>query len=178
MFPAYLPTPPFLYSQRAFRERKERHVKDLEAKLTSLESATHNLKSDNERLKLALERATTEIELLRATSGHGPLSSPPSPLILPGSDVNIETAPDMALKNAYVSAYPASIPSSTLLPVSATWDLIQSHHLFKAGLVDIGDVCERLKKVTKCDGEGPAFEEADVWKAVEESRRSGGDELI
>lgn len=54
--------------QRAFRERKERHVRELEAKLSALESSATSLATDNERLKLALQRATTENEILRATN--------------------------------------------------------------------------------------------------------------
>lgn len=64
------------------------------------------------------------------------------------------------------------------LPAQATWDLIQSHTLVKQGLVDIADVCERLRGMARCNGNGPVFEEQAVWKAVEESRRGGGDELI
>ena len=64
------------------------------------------------------------------------------------------------------------------VPASQAWDLIQSHPLVKQGLVDIADVCERLKGAAKCDGHGPVFEESTIWQAVEESRRSGGDELI
>lgn len=64
------------------------------------------------------------------------------------------------------------------MPAAQTWDLIQSHHLVKQGLVDIADVCERLKGAAKCDGHGPVFEEATIWAAIESSRRSGGDELI
>lgn len=67
---------------------------------------------------------------------------------------------------------------NTLLPAAATWDLILSHPLFKQGLIDIGDVCERLRGLAKCDGQGPAFEEADVIRVVEGARRGGGDELI
>jgi AP-1-like transcription factor len=65
-----------------------------------------------------------------------------------------------------------------LLAAGATWDLIQSHELFKRGLVDVGDVCERLKRVAKCDGQGPVFEEGDVRRAIEESVAGGSDELI
>jgi hypothetical protein len=56
--------------------------------------------------------------------------------------------------------------------------MIQSHDLFKRGLVDVGDVCERLKRVAKCDGQGPVFEEGDVRRAIEESVAGGSDELI
>ncbi|KAF1952670.1 hypothetical protein CC80DRAFT_495183 [Byssothecium circinans] len=65
-------------AQRAFRERKERHVRDLEAKLSLLESTSHTLQSDNERLKLALQRARTENDILRATSALRSSASPTS----------------------------------------------------------------------------------------------------
>ena len=228
--------------QRAFRERKERHVRDLEAKLTALESQSHSLQSDNERLKLALQRAETENEILRATSATNPLS-----ISLPGSpngedsdglyngdgksgrsgrrskaiekmlesgeatlgpssfkprkiDIPV-TLPDKGIPglNAGSTIKPPSpsqltsvlgrrlFPSltgaksanaSTLLPAAATWDLILSHPLSQQGLIDIGDVCERLRGLAKCDGQGPAFEEADVIRVVEGARRGGSDSLI
>ncbi|KAI9655725.1 MAG: hypothetical protein M1821_005160 [Bathelium mastoideum] len=229
-------------AQRAFRERKERHVRDLEAKLTALESQSHSLQSDNERLKLALQRVETENEILRATSATNPLS-----LSLPGSPSGEETdglvngesgksetrgkaiekmlengeaalgpsswkprkidipvtLPDKgtAGPNSAASAKPSSpshsthfpgrrlVPSlngsrgmvsksSTLLPAAKTWDLIYAHPLFKQGLIDIGDVCDRLRGLAKCDGQGPVFEETDVIRVVEGARRGGGDELI
>lgn len=66
-----------------------------------------------------------------------------------------------------------------LLSAGATWDYIQGHELFKKGLVDVGDVCERLKKMARCDGQGPVFQERDVRQAIQESAIAGGrDELI
>lgn len=66
-----------------------------------------------------------------------------------------------------------------LLNAGATWDYIQSHELFKQGLVDVGDVCERLKKMARCDGQGPVFQESDIRRAISESAVAGGrDELI
>lgn len=65
-----------------------------------------------------------------------------------------------------------------MLSTSATWDLIQSHPLVKQGLVDITDVCERIRPLARCDGQGPVYEEREIWKAIEQSRRAGGDELI
>jgi len=64
------------------------------------------------------------------------------------------------------------------VPANQAWDVIQEHPLVKQGLVDVADVCERLKGSAKCDGHGPVFEESAIWQAVEESRRCGGDELI
>jgi hypothetical protein len=65
-----------------------------------------------------------------------------------------------------------------LLGAGATWDAIQDHALFKKGLVDVGDVCDRLKNLAKCDGQGPVFEERDIRMAIEQSAASGSDELI
>ncbi|KAK4543448.1 hypothetical protein LTR36_005591 [Oleoguttula mirabilis] len=166
-------------AQRAFRERKERH-------------------SDNERLKLMLQRAQTENELLRATTSPSPTSNHPpgfvdDPSLLPqsrqakGSPSFDEPRFDTArlanglLSTASSSPSKYSSPSgsdSHLLSASATWDLLQSHPLYLSGAVDIGEVCERLKKMARCDGMGPMFEEDEVRKVIDEVGRSGGDELI
>ncbi|KAF2420990.1 hypothetical protein EJ08DRAFT_673061 [Tothia fuscella] len=162
-------------AQRAFRERKERHVKDLEAKLTALESSASSLASDNQRLKLALQRATTENEILRASSRPNSTISPaqhhsPAHNLDPG-DGN----PDPGYTS--VPLMPGE-SDGVMLPAGATWDLIQSHPLVRQGFVDIADVCERLRGAARCDGTGPVFSEREVRRAVEESRRAGGDELI
>lgn len=44
--------------------------------------------------------------------------------------------------------------------------------------MDIGEVCERLKKMAKCEGMGPMFEEEEVRKVIEEVGTSGADELV
>ena len=65
-----------------------------------------------------------------------------------------------------------------LLGTGATWDLIQSHEDYKAGRVDLGSVCERLREGAVCDGLGPAYREGEVRRAIEESVGGAGDELI
>ncbi|KAF1841353.1 uncharacterized protein K460DRAFT_293853 [Cucurbitaria berberidis CBS 394.84] len=182
-------------AQRAFRERKERHVRELETKLTALESSTHSLQSDNDRLKLALQRARTENEILRATSGHSPAASRPVSASYPSpgahlpldedsdaddDDYNVQSLTNGSVMNAADKEQVASRRTSKgrQIPAAQAWDFIQSHPLVKQGLVDITDVCERVKGAAKCDGHGPVFEEDTLWQAVEESRRCGGDELI
>ncbi|KAI8937616.1 hypothetical protein NX059_005326 [Plenodomus lindquistii] len=180
-------------AQRAFRERKERHVRDLETKLTALENSTHSLQSDNERLKLALQRARTENEILRATAGHSPSHSRPTSVSYPSpgahlpsdedamdDEYNVQPLANGSVINAPGRDHPASRHESKgrEVPAAQAWDVIQTHPLVKQGLVDVADVCERLKGRSKCDGHGPVFEESAIWQAVEESRRCGGDELI
>lgn len=58
-------------SQYAFHERKEIHIRDLEAKLNALKNYTDSLQSDNDHLKQVLQRARTENEILRSTQTTG-----------------------------------------------------------------------------------------------------------
>ncbi|OJD37476.1 bzip transcription factor [Diplodia corticola] len=192
-------------AQRAFRERKERHVRELEDKLRALESSTHSLQSDNERLKLLLQRAKTENEILRATNHHrhrragstgSGSGSGGSRSASPGDDGEMQldldkdlytTVPGDGAGAAASSGGSgqqharANIGRSTphLLGASQTWDLIQSHSLVLSGAVDVADVCERLRTAARCDGQGPVFEETAIYRIIEEeSSRGGGDALI
>jgi AP-1-like factor len=70
-------------------------VKELETKLHALESSTHNLQSDNERLKLALQRVRTENEILRATSGQSPTSSRPVSVSYPSPGAHLPDEDEM-----------------------------------------------------------------------------------
>jgi AP-1-like factor len=167
-------------------------VRDLEAKLSALENSSSTLQSDNERLKLALQRARTENEILRATSARSPTYSRPVSASYPSPgahlpdedthepDYNVQSLPNGSVVNAAGRDHAASRHKAPgkQVPASQAWDVIQSHPLVKQGLVDVADVVERLKGKATCDGHGPVFEESTIWQTVEESRRSGGDELI
>ncbi|KAL2014181.1 hypothetical protein VTN00DRAFT_1706 [Thermoascus crustaceus] len=175
-------------AQRAFRERKERHVRELEQKLSDLEQASNTLHADNERLKRELAKYATENEILRATSNAGIGSG------VNGRGADPETTTTGPMKYSPTDFYSSVLAEGERMPThritvseetgerlldaGATWDMIQGHELFKRGLVDIGDVCERLKGVARCDGQGPVFEESVVRRAIEESVAGGSDELI
>lgn len=176
-------------SQRAFRERKERHVKDLEAKLAAIEAAQQQTATENERLKRDLQKVSTENEILRATGGSAPS---PHGHHHQSTMLNVVTTGPMSysptdfysnvLEN-HTNKTPShrivtSDDGELLLAVGAAWDLIINHELFKRGLVDVGDVSERIKHQAKCDGQGPVFEKAAILAAIEASVASGSDELI
>ncbi|RYP53221.1 hypothetical protein DL768_001725 [Monosporascus sp. mg162] len=174
-------------AQRAFRERKERHVKDLEAKLASLEAAQSQTASENEKLKRDLQKINTENEILRATSSiqaqRGSLSPPGG---VPTTTGPMEYNPtdfysDLLANHTNKTPSHRIVESESgerLLAAGATWDLIINHELFRKGMVDVGDVSERLKSQAKCDGQGPVFEERAVLQAIEQSVASGSDELL
>jgi AP-1-like factor len=168
-------------AQRAFRERKERHVKDLEAKLAGLEAAQQQSSIENERLKRDLQKISTENEILRATSqtGHGSISPEPAtgPLRFKPTDFYSNVLQNHTNKSPSHRIV-TSDDGERLLAAGATWDFIISHELFKKGLVDIADVSERLKNCARCDGQGPVFSERSITSAIEQSVASGTDDLL
>ncbi|KAJ5094527.1 hypothetical protein N7456_010388 [Penicillium angulare] len=185
-------------AQRAFRERKERHVKDLEDKVNSLESASTSLQADNERLKRELAKFATENEILRATSGSLHTSAQPharheeptvtGPMKYNPTDFYTSLMPEGSGWGPPPGSTPSAPPAShrvsvcqvtgeKLLDAGATWDFIQGSEFFKSGQVDIGDVAERLKGLAQCNGQGPAFKEGEIMRAIQASVAER-DELI
>lgn len=70
-------------AQRAFRERKERHLKDLEAKVDDLEKASEATNHENGRLRATVERLSTEVKEYRKrlslnSGGYSPPTVPAS----------------------------------------------------------------------------------------------------
>jgi hypothetical protein len=175
-----------LCSQRAFRERKERHVKDLESRLHELEQAQQEATSENERLKRDLQKVSTENEILRATSMAGVHSGSPGSNAAPTTTGPMSYNPKDFYSNV-LQGHANKSPShrivtsdngDRLLAAGATWEFIINHELFKRGLVDVGQVSDRLRPLAKCDGQGPVFEERSIVEAIQESIASGSDELI
>ncbi|KAJ5163671.1 transcriptional regulator family: bZIP [Penicillium coprophilum] len=176
-------------AQRAFRERKEQHVRDLEDKVNTLEQASSTLQADNERLKRELAQYTTENEILRATSqvhrGHVSSNENPTPTVtgpmkFSPTDFHATFMPDGpgTPRSPHHRLTVCPITGERLLDARATWDLIQKHELFERGQLDIGDITDRLKGMSQCDGQGPAFKEGQVRQAIEESAAVDRDELI
>ncbi|KAA8647250.1 putative bZIP transcription factor (Fcr3) [Aspergillus tanneri] len=172
-------------AQRAFRERKERHVRDLEEKVSHLKEESSSLMADNERLRRELAKFTTENEILRATSNsfsrsNNPADSGPittGPMRYSPTDFYSNIVPNGEPIRRH-RALACSETGEKLLDVSSTWDLIQSHELFKRGLVDLMQVAEKLKGLAQCDGQGPAFREGHVREAIEESAAGDNDGLL
>ncbi|KAG5918087.1 hypothetical protein E4U53_004124 [Claviceps sorghi] len=172
-------------AQRAFRERKEKHVKDLEAKLADMEAARQQAAMENERLKKDLHKMSTENEILRATSSMSrKLRSSCSPE--PATTGPMNYSPTDFYSNV-LQNHQNKMPShrivtsddgERLLAAGATWDFIINHDLYKRGLVDVEDVSDRLKTCALCDGQGPVFSERAIVRAMEQSATGGSDDLL
>ncbi|KAH9841280.1 Transcription factor PAP1 [Teratosphaeria destructans] len=175
-------------AQRAFRERKERHFRDLETKLHLLTTTTSTLQSDNERLKLMLQQVQTENEILRATASMPSASGRP-PVFVDGLDlqprpqsrnkaesrVEITHSRESSITSTYTSPAGSGGPPH-FLSVSETWNLLRSNPVYLSGALDIGQVCKRLKRLARCDEAEPMFEEEGVRRIIEEVGRRECDE--
>lgn len=163
-------------------------MKDLEAKLASLEAAQQQTATENERLKRDLQKLSTENKILRTTSSmhNGGGSFPYLSGAAPTTTGPLTYSP-MDFYSNVLSNHANKSPSrrivetdggGRLYAVGAAWDFIINHDTFRRGLVDIADVSNRLKHQAICDGQGPVFEERAILEAIEESVASGSDELL
>ncbi|EGS22737.1 uncharacterized protein CTHT_0012120 [Thermochaetoides thermophila DSM 1495] len=174
-------------AQRAFRERKERHVKDLENRVQQLEQAQQEALSENERLKRDLQKISTENEILKATTSMVAASAgSPNSNAAPTTTGPMQYSPTDFYSNV-LQSHANKTPShrivlsengERLLAAGATWEFIINHELFKKGLVDLAKVSEILRPQAKCDGQGPVFEERAIVEAIQQSVASGSDELL
>ena len=76
-------------AQRAFRERKERHVKDLEAKVAALEETTAKMADENSRLKHRLAKLESENNILKGSNITFTFPVLPLPRFAPGQEVMV-----------------------------------------------------------------------------------------
>ena len=156
---------------------------ELECRLAELTKNFATIAKENELLKLQLKQAATENEILKATSLHSRAES---------SEVASTASPPRYnptdLYTDLLSPRERKAPShriitgptgERLLAAGAAWDHIIQHPLYKQGLLDVGDVSERLKGVARCDGDGPVFLEEEISEAIERSyAATSGDELL
>ncbi|KAL2889171.1 Fluconazole resistance protein 3 [Ceratocystis lukuohia] len=172
-------------AQRAFRERKERHVKELEEKLATLEASSQQTSSENEQLRRRIEKMSTENQILRATgaaaaaaSGSGAAQTPQTttgPMAY-NPDAFYD---DMLANHSNKTRSHRVVVSETgerLLAIGATWDLIVNHELFQLGKVNLVDISEKLKMQVRCDGQGPVFCENDIRRVIEETATNNLDD--
>ncbi|KAI5816318.1 hypothetical protein BZA77DRAFT_62808 [Pyronema omphalodes] len=179
-------------AQRAFRERKERHVKELENRLASLEQANSRAAAENDKLKEQLEKTQLENRLLHENTriGNAPAPVEAGPMAFKPLDPDSLglVQPPSNFTTPLFAAHPNKGPlhrittspgtGEKLLGAGAAWDLIICHPLYEQGLVDIEDISDRLKCMARCDGQGPVFEESIILDAIQASAGSGKDELF
>ena len=153
-------------SQKAFRERKERHVHDLNHTIKTLEQGSSKLRRENENLQEEIANMISE--------NRGPKEAKnlkPSFVSQRTSDLPQITSAkffDLAVPDGHEKQpeYRLTVDNRTgerLLDVGATWELIQQHELFNMDALDLPKLCGMLREIVQCDGQGPVFGEKCIF---------------
>ncbi|KAL0945565.1 hypothetical protein HGRIS_014726 [Hohenbuehelia grisea] len=129
-------------AQRAFRERKEKHVKDLEDKVSELEAKNEKTQSENDNLKDLLSRLQTENMMLRSatftftvpksgsTSELGTFpTSPSTDSLFPANLASTSTPTPPAPSNS-------TTPQSTFPSSTIDWNALTSFDSSMLNLLD------------------------------------------
>ncbi|KJX98504.1 transcription factor bZIP like protein [Zymoseptoria brevis] len=159
-------------AQRAFRDRKERHVRELEAKVEHLSTTTATLQSDNERLKLMLQNTQTENRVLRASAGMPSLPSNLHNEHVDRTRMHRSTS-DLPF-HPHRTAGPTSaargeqMSQGNVMTAGEAWELLQAHPMYLSGGLDVKEVSKRLKRKARLQGGEPVFLEEDVVGLIEE----------
>ncbi|KAF6765923.1 hypothetical protein DFP72DRAFT_1213 [Ephemerocybe angulata] len=118
-------------AQRAFRERKEKHVKDLEDKVAQLEAKNEETTHENENLRDLLTRLQTENVMLK--QGQFTFSMPRD-TIQPYSADGATFPQDMPSSTRSSFAAPPSIPDKSANPLD--WSSLTSFDPSRLNLLD------------------------------------------
>ncbi|KAG5361311.1 hypothetical protein CJU90_2695 [Yarrowia sp. C11] len=171
-------------AQRAFRERREQRLKELEDKVAEVEQERERLASENERLKRENTVITTENKVLMETAVSKGGSSP-DPTQPPVGKANFpykqlqemrdktqntllgghEPPGDKNLKIIYQS----EASNETMLGAAAVWDRIAKHA--EEEEFDIDLVAKLIQGHQRCEGFGPVFPLRVVDEAIKEAIR-------
>ncbi|KAK9485141.1 hypothetical protein V1527DRAFT_467655 [Lipomyces starkeyi] len=151
-------------AQRAFRERREKHVKELQEKLEQAEKYTKEVEWDNAKLKKELAWYQAENKTLkeaadavRANAVAANNNGHPSKAVFP------------ELRNADAENHqerPRNVNSddTVFLNPSQIWDRLNEHP--RADVMDVDDIMKRLVGKAQCGGQGPLFNINDVDEAI------------
>lgn len=162
------------YSQRAFRQRKEQHLKELEDKVAVLEATRDRINAENARLQEDLERATEEYSLLQN------LAKPSS--LFDGADRSDGSCISAPSREWLASPPPTSSSEPHCLAASRPrycgheldagqmWEFITGHRLFQEGLADVDSIARELRRFFPGDGMGGITEDI-LTHCIHESAR-------
>ncbi|KAI5907869.1 Fluconazole resistance protein 3 [Candida parapsilosis] len=164
-------------AQRAFRERKETKLKELEAKLLQSEEERQKLMEQLEMIRKQNLSITTENEILRTNEGSLISSKTPiNKFHFPQSQDDfideITRGTNHEVKRESINKVYNNIEGEKLLALGAVWDYLQikaEEANLDLATIDVNEVMDKLKGNEKCHGFGPAYPLSLVQEAVEAS---------
>lgn len=161
-------------AQKAFRERKEARMRELEEKLKQSEQGRQELLREVENLRKHNIEIHAENRILLQTQGSKtPSVADPSvaKFVFPTKrDFVGEMVP---MHPDFLSELPASeqylIDGKQMLTVSAAWEYL--HRLSESFDFDVSMVMANLKGKEMCHGKGPSYMRSDIDRFLSEAKR-------
>jgi AP-1-like factor len=168
--------------QRAYRQRRDKRVEELETRNAYLERYSSALLVENQQLKRHLREAqetqstppTLEDFIEPSSITLAPSTSSPSTIIPTLATIPPDVSPQLILPSKKTSKNQKSndtesteLSHRNLLDARMTWNLIQSHWLYKHGYVRIEDVYQKLWIVSDGDKTQTLHDKAAVIRAIE-----------
>lgn len=162
-------------AQRAFRERKEKRVKQLEDKLSLTQEERDRLSKENELLRQ--ENMLISQSYQKSPRGHAApkiATFPSSATIDDEIFCNELTEEHGGYKTAEskYQVYVRPTDGETLLGAGAIWAKIMEFEDDDEDPIDIEDVIERLRDRAVCDGFGPVYRLTDIEQAIKQARKA------
>lgn len=159
-------------AQRAFRERKETKLKDLEARLLQSEEEKQKLLDQLDMARQQNLSIQSENDVLRS---RGAVSN--SKFTFPESQQDFIESMMSGSKHIINPEYSKmtiydnpDVPGAKLLAMTAVWDYIQlkaQQHDVEYQDVDVGEIIGQLRGNERCHGYGPAYPLELVDQVVE-----------
>ncbi|KAK9471404.1 uncharacterized protein V1510DRAFT_420443 [Dipodascopsis tothii] len=148
-------------AQRAFRERREQRVRDLQEQLDASTKNSATVQAENAMLRRELENLVAELRTLKESRSPDSSSPPakaepaaPRPLTV----ASFPSREDLDGRVEYQAN--ASPPPGRLLRLEEIWERIMADP--DSEDIDINAVVNRIIKRAICSGSGPVFAERDV----------------
>ncbi|KAK9460979.1 uncharacterized protein V1516DRAFT_685446 [Lipomyces oligophaga] len=164
-------------AQRAFRERREKHVKELQDQLEDARKEIKELETRNVHIQKELDWMQAENQILKETLAHTRDSAAYS-----NSRSDLTAVPAQASVIPHKVSFPKFHPQSEeqdfrtathipgrkahcdYLSPEELWDLLSNHP--ETENLDINHITELLKDKALCSGHGPVFHRNDIDAAI------------
>ncbi|GMM58131.1 hypothetical protein DAKH74_047470 [Maudiozyma humilis] len=185
-------------AQKAFRERKEARLRELQERLRQSDERARTLAREIDALKMMNMEIHTENQFLRQqvresqVSAQGPSppaesGTPPSPSLSNCNSAYSFPTADPFFKGLMADKYGRGIchaepyprndtrPDTRVLSLNATWEYILRAAEAAGTDVDASEVMRRMKNAHVCGEEGPAFTVERVRETIRQVMRGEGE---
>lgn len=162
-------------AQRAFRERKEKRVKQLEDKLSLTQEERDRLSKENELLRQENVLISQSYQKPQGERDAPRFATFPSSAALDGEAFCNELTEEHGGYKTAESKYQVYVrptDGETLLGAGAIWAKMMEFEGDDEEPIDVEDVIERLRDRAVCDGFGPVYRLTDIEQAIKQARKA------